>query len=103
MTDYDIEKWQKAVHDDPKELLNMCKQLKVVPDLWGLFEWCAWASPAIIRKGYETAFFITFLKQVPQVLCETTEVKECLVSPAKFVSTIEFYFEIFSNLLVVAT
>lgn len=80
LTGYDIEKWQKAVHDEPKEFLNMCKQLQVVPDLWGLLEWCAWASPAIIRKGYETAFFITFLNQVPQVLCEATEVKECLVS-----------------------
>ncbi|TMW39306.1 hypothetical protein DOY81_015614, partial [Sarcophaga bullata] len=54
LTGYDVEKWQKAVHNDPKEFLNMCKQLQVVPDLWGIFEWCAWASPAIVRKGYET-------------------------------------------------
>lgn len=80
MIAYDREKWQKAVHNDPKEFLNMCRQFQVVPDLWSLFEWSAWASPAIIRKGYETAFFITFLNREPQVLCEATEVKECLVS-----------------------
>ncbi|KAM7352050.1 acyl-coenzyme A diphosphatase NUDT19 isoform 1-T3 [Cochliomyia hominivorax] len=74
-------KWQKLVHKDPKEFLNMCKEFQVVPDLWGLHEWCCWASPAIIKKGHETVFFITFLKQIPEVMCEETEVKECLWLP----------------------
>ncbi|XP_065355893.1 acyl-coenzyme A diphosphatase NUDT19 [Calliphora vicina] len=78
---YDKLKWQKLVHEDPKEFLNMCKELNVVPDLWGLHEWCGWASPAIIKRGYETAFFITFLNEIPKVLCEETEVKECLWLP----------------------
>lgn len=79
LKDYDKIKWQKLVHDDPKEFLQMCKELKVVPDLWGLHEWCGWASPAIIKRGYETAFFITFLNHIPEVICEESEVKECLV------------------------
>ncbi|KNC22246.1 hypothetical protein FF38_00605 [Lucilia cuprina] len=81
LEEYDKLKWQKMVHNDPKEFLNMCKKLKVIPDLWGLQEWCGWASPAIIRKGYETAFFITFLNEIPKVICEETEVKECLWLP----------------------
>ncbi|TMW45874.1 hypothetical protein DOY81_009040 [Sarcophaga bullata] len=28
-----VEKWQKAVHNDPKDCLTWCKQLQVVPDL----------------------------------------------------------------------
>lgn len=43
--------WQKAVHDDPRNFLLLCRELKVVPDLWGLQEWCCWASPAVIQKG----------------------------------------------------
>lgn len=79
--DFDKSKWQKAVHDDPKQFLQMCKELQVIPDLWGIHEWSCWASPAIIKKGYETAFFVTFLNEIPKVLCEESEVKECLWLP----------------------
>ncbi|XP_058981169.1 acyl-coenzyme A diphosphatase NUDT19 [Musca domestica] len=77
----DIKEWQKAVHDNPLNFLKMCRELRVVPDLWGLNEWTCWASPAVIRKGFETAFYITFLNEKPSILCEISEVKEHLWLP----------------------
>lgn len=94
MNDSDKKFWQQAVHQNPSELLRMCKELNVVPDLWSLYEWSCWASPAIIRKGHETAFFITFLNKMPSVLVEETEVKEILVN----IKNLEFSFLCNSNI-----
>lgn len=48
---FDREAWQKRVHERPSEFLNLCQELKIVPDLWALHEWSVWASPTIIKKG----------------------------------------------------
>uniref|UniRef100_A0A1A9V1K4 Nudix hydrolase domain-containing protein n=1 Tax=Glossina austeni TaxID=7395 RepID=A0A1A9V1K4_GLOAU len=78
--DYEQSYWQQIVHNDPRQFLRMCRELKVVPDLWSLYKWSCWASPAVLRKGYETTFFVSFLQETPMLLPEKTEVKECLWS-----------------------
>ncbi|XP_030569813.1 nucleoside diphosphate-linked moiety X motif 19 [Drosophila novamexicana] len=75
---FDRESWQRRVHNKPSEFLELCRELQVVPDLWALHEWSAWASPAIVKKGHETVFFMVFLDSQPILLAEPTEVKECL-------------------------
>ncbi|XP_022224957.1 nucleoside diphosphate-linked moiety X motif 19 isoform X2 [Drosophila obscura] len=81
----DREAWQRRVHNKPSEFLNLCLELKVVPDLWALHEWSAWASPPIVRKGYETVFFIAFVDTRPSLLDEPSEVKESLwLTPMEF-------------------
>ncbi|XP_034099206.2 acyl-coenzyme A diphosphatase NUDT19 [Drosophila albomicans] len=75
---FDRDAWQRRVHNKPSEFLDLCRELKVVPDLWALQEWCAWASPAIIKKGHETAFFMAFVNTQPSLHVEPSEVKECL-------------------------
>ncbi|XP_017069628.2 LOW QUALITY PROTEIN: nucleoside diphosphate-linked moiety X motif 19 [Drosophila eugracilis] len=74
----DLEAWQRRVHDKPSEFLTLCRELKVVPDLWALHEWSAWASPTFMRKGYETVFFMAFVDKQPKLLEEPSEVKETL-------------------------
>ncbi|KAH8273633.1 hypothetical protein KR018_004973, partial [Drosophila ironensis] len=73
-----LQEWQHRVHNKPSEFLSLCKELKVVPDLWALHEWSAWASPGFLRKGYETVFFIVFVDKQPKVFEEPSEVKETL-------------------------
>jgi len=51
----DLEAWQRRVHNKPSEFLTLCRELKVVPDLWALHEWSAWASPGFMRKGWVAA------------------------------------------------
>ncbi|KAH8404925.1 hypothetical protein KR222_010669 [Zaprionus bogoriensis] len=75
---FDRQAWQHRVHGNPREFLSLCRELKVVPDLWALHEWAAWASPAIIEKRYETVFFVAFLDEQPNLVLEPSEVKECL-------------------------
>lgn len=81
---FDREAWQRRVHNKPSDFLELCRELQVVPDLWALHEWSAWASPAIFKKGHQTVFFMTFLQTQPSLQIEPTEVKECLWrSPAE--------------------
>ncbi|KAL9874953.1 acyl-coenzyme A diphosphatase NUDT19 isoform 1-T3 [Glossina fuscipes fuscipes] len=83
--DYQQSYWQEIVHNDPRQFLRMCRELKVVPDLWSLHKWSCWATPAALRKGYETTFFVSFLQETPMLLPEKTEVKECLwLSPMQY-------------------
>nr|XP_017108653.2 nucleoside diphosphate-linked moiety X motif 19 isoform X2 [Drosophila bipectinata] len=80
-----LQNWQQRVHNKPSEFLTMCRELKVVPDLWALHEWSAWASPGFLRKGYETVFFMAFVTSQPKLLAERSEVKETLWStPIEF-------------------
>ncbi|KQS61884.1 uncharacterized protein Dere_GG21629, isoform C [Drosophila erecta] len=74
----DLETWQRRVHNKPTEFLTLCREQKVVPDLWALHEWSAWASPGFMRKGHETVFFMAFVDKQPKLLEEPSEVKETL-------------------------
>ncbi|KAH8255315.1 hypothetical protein KR038_000912 [Drosophila bunnanda] len=81
----DLAAWQRRVHDKPSEFLTLCRHLKVVPDLWALHEWSAWASPGFLRKGYETVFFMAFVDEQPKLLNEPGEVKETMwLTPLEF-------------------
>ncbi|EDW13470.2 nucleoside diphosphate-linked moiety X motif 19 [Drosophila mojavensis] len=73
-----LKTWQARVHSNPSDFLALCRHLEVVPDLWALHEWSAWASPAFVKNGYETVFYMVFLQSQPSLLIEPTEVKEGL-------------------------
>ncbi|XP_023163916.2 nucleoside diphosphate-linked moiety X motif 19 isoform X2 [Drosophila hydei] len=45
-----LKTWQARVHRNPSDFLELFRQLKVVPDLWALHEWSAWATPAFVNK-----------------------------------------------------
>lgn len=46
-----LKTWQARVHKNPSDFLILCRHLEVVPDLWALHEWSAWASPAFVKNG----------------------------------------------------
>ncbi|KAL9692079.1 hypothetical protein quinque_015977 [Culex quinquefasciatus] len=74
---FDIEKWQKQVHDGEKQFVDLCDELKIVPDLLNMYEWSAWLTPAMFRKRrFETAFYLVALDEQPEVRSEPHEVAE---------------------------
>lgn len=73
---FDREKWQKIVHNDPDRFLELCQTLNVVPDLWSLYEWSAWLTPASFPKRFETAFFLVGLNKIPNLIAEEHEVEK---------------------------
>ncbi|XP_073823132.1 acyl-coenzyme A diphosphatase NUDT19-like [Musca autumnalis] len=73
---FDKATWQKRVHNNSLEFLNLCKHLNVIPDLWSLHEWSIWRSPPAAMKKYDTILYFVALDKQPQLLLEPSEVEE---------------------------
>ncbi|XP_062551728.1 acyl-coenzyme A diphosphatase NUDT19-like [Armigeres subalbatus] len=75
--DSDILSNQKAVHDNELPFVNLCKKLGIVPDVFNMYEWSVWLTPAMFRKRrFETAFYLVALDEKPAVYAEPHEVSE---------------------------
>lgn len=80
---FDRSFWQQKVHNNAMEFLNLCKYLRVVPDLWSLHEWSVWRSPPSAMKRYDTALYLVALEEQPQLVLEPSEVEtELWISPS---------------------
>lgn len=55
-----INEWRQKVDKDPSEFLRMCQELRIVPDVWSLYEWSNWLTPLGLQSNrrYDTAFFV---------------------------------------------
>ena len=42
MPSEELAKWRSLVHADASKFKEMCLSLKIVPDVWSLFEWSDW-------------------------------------------------------------
>lgn len=73
-SDIDLKLWQKRVSDNPSELLNLCKEHNCYPDIWNLFYWSNWLSPAHLPKRFDTAFFIAAIENKPSNIKANSEV-----------------------------
>lgn len=39
--------WQKCVHDNANQFIELCETANVVPDVWSLYEWSNWLTPLL--------------------------------------------------------
>lgn len=77
--------WRDRVNNDASQFLNMCKELRIIPDVWALYEWSNWLTPVMPSQGkgkysrrYDTAFYMCVLDYIPDAVhCdkETTELE----------------------------
>lgn len=37
--------WRRRVHEDAGQFLVMCRENRLVPDIWSLYEWSNWLTP----------------------------------------------------------
>jgi len=72
-----LREWQERVHADPTEFLRMCQQNELCPDIWSLYEWSDWLTPAHMGpKRYDTIFYICVLDETPEVSIDGQEITE---------------------------
>lgn len=58
----EVAEWRSHVQNDASCLKLLCKQLKLVPDVWALREWSCWLTPVLRRqRRHDTAFFVVCL------------------------------------------
>ncbi|KAG8562739.1 hypothetical protein GDO81_015793 [Engystomops pustulosus] len=77
--DYEaVAKWREEVQNDPMRFIEMCKELRCVPNIWALHEWGNWLTPVFSKNSrarrYDTAFFICCLPRKPITTDDQKEV-----------------------------
>ncbi|KAM3920635.1 acyl-coenzyme A diphosphatase NUDT19 isoform 1-T2 [Leptodactylus fuscus] len=73
-----VAKWRQEVQDDPMRFIEMCKELRCVPNIWALHEWGNWLTPVFSKNSkarrYDTAFYICCLPRKPVTMDDQKEV-----------------------------
>lgn len=72
---HEVEQWQKKVHDNPDNFLELCHKFKIYPDIWALHEWSNWLTPSNKPKRFDTIFFLASFQNVPPICAEENEVQ----------------------------
>ncbi|XP_058056836.1 acyl-coenzyme A diphosphatase NUDT19-like [Anopheles bellator] len=77
LASFDVTNWQRRIHDGETTFLKLHTELGTVPDMFHLYEWSCWLTPAMFRKRrFETAFYLALLDTQPEVYPEAHEVVE---------------------------
>ncbi|TTY38101.1 Nucleoside diphosphate-linked moiety X motif 19 [Bagarius yarrelli] len=74
-----ISKWRSLVLENSSNFIRMCKELDCLPNIWGLHEWGNWLTPtsmSVQQRRYDTAFYICFLKDIPETLQDRKEIEQ---------------------------
>ena len=73
-----LAEWRAKVHSCPAQLLQLCRQLGVLPDLWALAEWADWLTPTDLheqgKRRFDTMFYLASLQEVPVTVQDQLEV-----------------------------
>ncbi|KAM4614265.1 acyl-coenzyme A diphosphatase NUDT19 isoform 1-T2 [Discoglossus pictus] len=73
-----LKKWRLECQKNPYQFIQMCRELRCVPDIWALHEWGNWLTPVLPKVGngrrYDTAFYICCLSKKPLVSDDQKEV-----------------------------
>ncbi|XP_066440066.1 acyl-coenzyme A diphosphatase NUDT19 isoform X2 [Eleutherodactylus coqui] len=73
-----IARWREEVQSDPLRFIEMCKELRCVPNIWALQEWANWLTPMtpknVTLRRSDTAFFICCLPRKPYTMEDQKEV-----------------------------
>uniref|UniRef100_A0A182K436 Nudix hydrolase domain-containing protein n=1 Tax=Anopheles christyi TaxID=43041 RepID=A0A182K436_9DIPT len=73
----DIDSWQQKIHNGTASLQELHAALGTIPDVFNLYEWSCWLTPAMFRKRrFETAFYLAVLNEKPIIHPERHEVQE---------------------------
>ncbi|XP_072277970.1 acyl-coenzyme A diphosphatase NUDT19-like [Pyxicephalus adspersus] len=73
----EMAKWRKEVHNNPLKFIEMCKELRCVPNIWALYEWGNWLTPVLTMnpraRRFDTAFYIACLPMKPVTIDDQNE------------------------------
>ncbi|XP_071855188.1 acyl-coenzyme A diphosphatase NUDT19-like isoform X6 [Apostichopus japonicus] len=69
----DLRDWQKRVHNDGSSFIDLCHELKAVPDIWSLREWFHILTPQFLKKRYDTMFYLCAMDIPPAVHIDDVE------------------------------
>ncbi|XP_078527658.1 acyl-coenzyme A diphosphatase NUDT19-like [Lissotriton helveticus] len=76
--DYQLSAWRLRIQENPSHFIQMCQELHCLPNIWALHEWSNYLTPvtgrSVMRRRYDTAFFMCCLQDLPHTLEDQKEV-----------------------------
>lgn len=57
--------WRELIQQDAHSFARLCLEHDLVPDIWSLYEWSNWLTPATVSKRFDTIFYICTLPEWP--------------------------------------
>ena len=77
----DLADWRKRVNKDAGQFLDLCESLKVVPNIWSLYEWANWMTPNLQPvtepskrpRRFDTMFYVCCLGELPEARVDKRE------------------------------
>ncbi|CAI8055882.1 Nucleoside diphosphate-linked moiety X motif 19 [Geodia barretti] len=69
-----LDHWRDRVHNDATEFLNLCSELRCVPDIWSLLEWSDWLTPRNFHIRYDSVFYLCVLDTLPPITADGSEI-----------------------------
>ncbi|MCI4393214.1 hypothetical protein PGIGA_G00154940 [Pangasianodon gigas] len=74
-----IAKWRSLVLENSSNFIRMCRELECLPNIWALYEWGNWLTPAagasLRQRRYDTAFYMCCLQDIPDTLQDQKEIQ----------------------------
>lgn len=61
-------------------LFPFFREIQCAPDIWSLYEWSNWITPAHSLHRYNTMFYFIFLDNMPEISHDQKEITNSLVS-----------------------
>ncbi|XP_028410920.1 nucleoside diphosphate-linked moiety X motif 19-like isoform X2 [Dendronephthya gigantea] len=75
LSDDEIKSWRGKIHSNSSLFIELCRHIQCVPDIWSLYEWSNWTTPAgNIARRFNTMFYLAFLNNEPEMSHDGTEV-----------------------------
>lgn len=78
-----VRQWRQRIRKDAGQFLVMCRELRLVPNIWALMEWCNWLTPPLGQDKvteppvkphrFDTLFFLCCLSQTPRASADKAE------------------------------
>jgi len=73
-----LAEWRGRVQREPGLMVDLCREVGAVPDLWALREWSDWLTPTNLSeqgtRRFDTMFYTAQLPSLPSALQDQTEV-----------------------------
>uniref|UniRef100_T2MJF6 Nucleoside diphosphate-linked moiety X motif 19, mitochondrial n=1 Tax=Hydra vulgaris TaxID=6087 RepID=T2MJF6_HYDVU len=81
--------WREKINNDANEFLALFRCSKLLLNIYNLFEWSTWLTPAFKKSQYrfDTIFYTCFLPDIPPSKADKCEVVESVwCSPKEFLN-----------------
>lgn len=76
----DLNEWRQKIRSDSGQFIQLCDQLKMVPNVWSLYEWSNWLTPISVgHRRFDTMFYVCCFEQKPPVFVDNAEVTTPIV------------------------